>query len=146
MIHIWPGPRAIVGLVAAAAVLCGSGCFLFPQYAGTAKLEFEITAQPEGGYGVNKVSCTFQVRAVDSIFAIGEPLDEAITLTSIWPSTHGSSDRKDLELTYNGDGGAYITSKSAPTGAHLDKPFWVEFYWEDVYGAHSVVSDTAYCQ
>ncbi len=108
-------------------------------------ISVDITVQPQGGSGVNTVTCTFRGVAVNNNGQAG-PLVENATLTSTWWSTHGKYNVQTHVLTTHADEKYFTTSKSAPDGMYLDKPFWLVVSWTDKGGYCEAVSDTAYCQ
>ena len=134
--------KVIRGLVAAALLLGGLSC----TYEGSALLSLDIDEQPLGGYGVDTVFCTFTATATDPHPDNYGGLSQDIKLSAVWHSSHGTYNRSDYTLERPDQVITRTVFKAAPQGAHLDKPFWVEFYWEDAAGDHSVSSDTAICQ
>ena len=111
----------------------------------TATLNVSITVQPVGGSGVNTVSCTFEGTAIDAGGG-SENFPKPIVLTSVWHSTHGTYNTETVTWTFGTQYQSRTTSKSAPSGMYLDKPFWCELTWSDADGSHKMVSDTAYCE
>jgi hypothetical protein len=104
-----------------------------------------ITDQPEGGSGVNTVSCTFDA-TMTRTDGKTDPLEDPAKLTTEWHSPHGTYNKQNHELYFPGQTQAITVSKSAPTGWYLDKPFWLVITWNDVDGNNVHWSDTAYCQ
>jgi hypothetical protein len=145
----WRIPRAAVWLAAGLIVLGGLSCDLFSSYKGTAVMEhLYIVTQPQGGYGIDSLWCTFFGLALDTdtTIELGMPLSAPIKVTTVWHSSHGTYEREDFTWDLNGEAMTYTVAKKAPPRAHFDKPFWVEFYCEDAQDDHSFTSDTAICQ
>jgi hypothetical protein len=93
---------------------------------------------------VNKVSCTFEGTATHPE-GDGFSFEKSIVLTSEWHSPHGIYNTETVTWTFGGQRQTKTTSKEAPSGMYLDKPFWCELTWKDADGSHKLVSDTAYC-
>lgn len=127
------------------AVLVGLASLQCEQTNPEAYLSISITSQPVGGSGVNTVTCNYQGT---STRGDGQPglLDEGLDVTTVWHSTHGTYNEESHTWTAHNQTQTFSTSKSAPSGMYLDKPFWLVITWRDKDGEHKVVSDTAFCQ
>jgi hypothetical protein len=138
--------RALFGAAVASVLIAGMSCQPLVAYDGDACLDFSITIQPQGGNGINTVTCSFFGQAREGGRDEGQHLSQAISLSAVWHSSHSTYDRSDFVWTTSKQIRNETVSKSAPEGMYLDKDFWVEFYWEDADGAHSRKSAVARCR
>ncbi|MFO7650298.1 MAG: hypothetical protein R6X13_03015 [bacterium] len=127
------------------SALVGLACLQCEQSNPEAYLSITITSQPVGGSGVNTVTCSYQGT---STRGDGQPglLDEVVDVTTVWHSSHGTYNEEIHAWTAHNQVQTFSTSKSAPPGMYLDKPFWLVLTWRDKDGEHKLVSDTAFCQ
>ena len=131
--------RLPAGLVLCLAALTALSCDAGVE----ASLAVLITQQPVGGSNVNTVSCTFE-----GTISCPEKASTAIAVSTHWESPHGTYNEEVHTWEWLGipQTKTITSSKSAPSGMHLDKPFWLVISWRDAGGTHRVVSDTAYCE
>jgi hypothetical protein len=104
-----------------------------------------ITSQPQGGSGVNTVSCTFEA-SFSRTDGETDPIDPPTRIFTTWYSPHGNYNPETHELSNPTRVYTFTVSKSAPSGMYLDKPFWLEISWYDTDDHNVMYSDTAYCQ
>ncbi|MBN2538069.1 hypothetical protein JXB37_07335 [candidate division WOR-3 bacterium] len=104
-----------------------------------------VTGQPQGGSGVNTVSCTFEA-SFSRTDGETDPIDPPARIFTTWYSPHGNYNHETHELSNPTRVHTFTVSKSAPQGAHLDKPFWLVISWYDTDDRNEITSDTAYCE
>jgi hypothetical protein len=136
---------AITALTITLAALLGFVGLQCEPYNPDAYLSVTITGQPTGGSGVNTVTCNYQGTSMRGDLQPGF-LDEPVTVSTVWHSSHGTYNTESHSWTHHDQTQTFSTSKSAPSGMYLDKPFWLVITWRDKDGEHKLVSDTAFCQ
>jgi len=137
--------RAMPILRLPALFLCLAALTVLSCDPKTGNLSVSIISQPTGGSYVTMVSCTFEGTATDAMGG-DDDFPDPIVLTATWHSSHGTYPGGTVAWTHGGQYQTKTVSKSAPSGMHLDKPFWCELTWKDAEGGHLIVSDTAYCE
>lgn len=75
-----------------------------------------------------------------------DPFDPPARIFTTWYSPHGNCNHETRELSNPTRVYTFTVSRSAPWGAHLDKPFWLVVSWYDTDDRNEITSDTAYCQ
>ncbi len=132
--------RALLALAILAALAAAQGCSIpavtTPGAARSAQVT--VTEDPEGGFYVTKLSCTFE-----AVETSGDAGVSPVTLRVKWVAPCGV--HKIETFQFAGGEQTYVTTYSEAGGSYIGKTFWVEITWEDAEGSHQIESAAAEC-
>jgi len=106
------------------------------------ELDLAITQQPNGGFNVSTLTCTFTASET------GEAKPVIITTEWYWENGLHLGATLRLTNTYVVDGAtqkAFTTTYTAISGYYFLNYLWVKLHWVDDTGAHMVETNKAYC-